>query len=188
MTILDARVSKPSEGGPSFSIANRLTRLAWIITWWLLARWTPREANRWRCFLARAFGARVEAGATIYGSARIWLPAHLSIGRGSTLSPRTNCYNLAPVAIGRDSIVSQGAHLCAGTHDHRDPDFQLVGRPIAIGDRVWIAAEAFVGPGVTVSEGAVLGARGCTFSDLDPWTVYVGNPAAPVAPRALRQR
>ena len=187
MTILDARASRPIDGGPSFSMRNRLTRLAWTIAWRLLAAWTPRQLNGWRCLIARLFGATVAPGATIYGSARIWLPAHLSIARGASIGPGVAVYNMAPIAIGEGTIISQGAHLCAGTHDHRDPAFQLYARPISIGARVWIAAEAFIGPGVAVGEGAVLGARACTFKDLDAWTVYVGNPAQAISERVIRQ-
>ena len=186
MTILDARATRPSEGGPSFSLANRVTRLVWIIVWLLAARWTPKPLNRWRCFLARCFGARVAPGAMIYGSVRIWLPANLEIGAGSSLGPGVNCYCMGPIRIGRNTVVSQGAHLCAGTHDFRDPYFQLQTRPIHIGDRVWIAAEAFVGPGCTVPDGVVLGARGCASGRLTPWTIYAGNPARPIGERVLR--
>ena len=66
--------------------------------------------------------------------------------------------------------------------------FQLRALPIAIGSRVWIAAEAFIGPGVTVNEGAVLGARGCAFRDLAAWTVYVGNPAREIRVRSSPTR
>lgn len=79
--------------------------------------------------------------------------------------------------------MSQGVHLCAGTHDIDDENFQLYAEPITVAAHAWLAAEAFVGPGVTVGEGAVLGARGVAFTDLLPWTVYVGNPA-----RELRKR
>ncbi|MDB5512836.1 MAG: wcaF [Enterovirga sp.] len=85
-------------------------------------------------------------------------------------------------------LVSQGAHLCAGSHDIASPDFQLVARPISVGAESWIAAEAFVGPGVTVGEGTVLGARAAAFRDLEPWTVYSGNPASPLKRRVVRTR
>ncbi len=94
---------------------------------------------------------------------------------------------MAPISVGARTIISQRAHLCAGTHDHRDPAFQLYARPIRIDQDAWIAAEAFIGPGVTVGEGAVLGARGCAFADLDPWTVYSGNPAVSLGPRVMRE-
>jgi putative colanic acid biosynthesis acetyltransferase WcaF len=186
MTILNANDSNPLKGGPSFSLANRLTRLAFGLTWLLLARWTPRQFNPWRMLLLRLFGARLGRGVTVYGSARIWLPAHLEMDDGATLGPGVECYCMAPIAIGAGAIVSQRAHLCAGTHDHRDPHFQLIARPIRIGAQAWIATEAFVGPGVTIGEGAVLGARGCAFGELKPWTVYSGNPAVSVGARAIR--
>ena len=87
------------------------------------------------------------------------------------------------VTIGERAIVSQGAHLCTGTHDISDPSFQLVVRPITIGAGAWIAAEAFVAPGVTCGAGAVLGARGVAFADLEPDFVYRGNPATKIKPR-----
>jgi putative colanic acid biosynthesis acetyltransferase WcaF len=95
-------------------------------------------------------------------------------------------YNVAKVTLWDYAIVSQGANLCTAGHDIEDRHFQTVARPISIGRRAWVAGEAFVGPGVIVGEGAVLGARGCAFRDLDPWTVYVGNPARALKPRRLR--
>ena len=59
----------------------------------------------------------------------------------------------------------------------------LLRSPIVISDYAWIAADAFVGPNVTVGEGALLGARACAMKNLDPWTIYAGNPAAAVRPR-----
>ncbi|WP_349509023.1 hypothetical protein [Neorhizobium sp. NCHU2750] len=81
------------------------------------------------------------------------------------------------IEIGSYALVSQGAHLCGGTHDIDDPHFQLVAKPIVIGRNAWIAAEAFVGPGVTVGEGAVIGARAVAFRPVEPFAVYAGNPA-----------
>src|ERR1700682_4316039 len=59
--------------------------------------------------------------------------------------------------------------------------------PIEIGAHAWVAAKAYVGPGVKVGEGAVLGACGCAFEELKPWTVYIGNPAKPLKQRKLRE-
>jgi putative colanic acid biosynthesis acetyltransferase WcaF len=84
------------------------------------------------------------------------------------------------------AIVSQGAHLCTGTHDVSDPDFRLFARPIVIGERAWVTASAFVGPGVTIGDGAILGARAVTFSDVAPWWIFVGNPARLLKKRVIR--
>jgi putative colanic acid biosynthesis acetyltransferase WcaF len=92
---------------------------------------------------------------------------------------------MAAITLGQYATVSQGTHLCAGSHDINDENFQLIARPIDIGDYAWIAAEAFVGPGVVIGTGAVVGARCVVFSRLEPWTVYIGNPAEAVKARSL---
>ena len=161
----------------SFSLGNKLVRVIWGTTWLLLGRFSPPPMWGWRRLLLRAFGARIGRGARVYGSTRIWLPGNLTLGNGALIGRRVNLYNQGTIRIGRHSVISQDASLCASSHDVEHPGFPLVTRPIAIGDNVWIAAEAFVGPGVTIGDGAVLGARGVAMRPLEPWIYYSGNPA-----------
>jgi putative colanic acid biosynthesis acetyltransferase WcaF len=170
-------------GGPSFGLRHRLERVVWGVAWTMLARWTPPPLYGWRRLVLNAFGARLAPNARVYGSARIWYPRHLAMAENAVLGPGVICYSMAPISIGRDAVISQRAHLCAGTHAVDDPLFQLEAHPIVIEAKAWVAAEAFVGPGVTVHEGAVLGARGVTMRDLPAWTISAGNPA-----RLLRER
>lgn len=99
------------------------------------------------------------------------------VGDNAVVGPGVHCYSMAPIRIGNGATVSQRAHLCAGTHSVDDPEFQLRAMPIEIGAGAWIATEAFVGPGVVVGEGAVLGARAVTVKNLDAWGILLGNPA-----------
>jgi putative colanic acid biosynthesis acetyltransferase WcaF len=170
-------------GAPSFSLGNRLSRALWLVAWTVLARWTPPAARRWRVLLLNLFGARVHPSSVVYASAVIWYPPYLTMAAGSVMGPGVRCYCMAPISLGEGAIVSQRAHLCAGTHDIDDPEFQLEVHPIWIGASAWVGAEAFVGPGVRIGEGAVLGARGVAASDLEAGSVYAGNPA-----RFLRKR
>lgn len=186
--ILDARETSPRTGGVSFSFGSRLTRAAFVLCWTLLAAWTPPPLRGWRRLILRAFGARMGKGANVYASVRIWHPAFLVMGDHATLGRRVNCYNQARVTLSDFAVVSQDATLCAGTHDYEDPEFQLHTRPITLGAHCWVAAEAFVGPGVTVGADAVLGARGVAMRDLEPGMVYAGNPAVAVKPRTLASR
>lgn len=188
MTILDARRSRPLEGGPSFPLSHRLFRLIWQVAWLLLAAWTPPPMRGWRRLLLTWFGADMKPRSDVRASARVWYPPHLRMGECALMGPGSICYNVAPVSLGARTVVSQRAHLCAGSHDVSDPDFQLVAQPIDLEGEVWIAAEAFVGPGVRAQTGAVLGARAVAFSDLAPWTVYVGNPARALKPRTFVDR
>lgn len=184
---LEARRRRPLEGGASFSLRNRLLRLVWQAAWLVLARFTPPPLHGWRRLVLRLFGARVAAGARVHGSAMIWLPANLELGTNCLVGPRVRLYNQGRITIGARTVVSQGAHLCASSHDLSDPHFQLLLRPITIGAQCWIAAEAFVGPGVTMGDRAVLAARGALFADAGADTIYRGNPAVAVRQRVLRQ-
>jgi Acetyltransferase (isoleucine patch superfamily) len=104
----------------------------------------------------------------------------------AVLGPGAKCYCQGRISIAEKAVVSQGAYLCAGTHDISDPNFQLITKPIQIQQRAWVAADAFIGPGVTVGEGAVIGARAVLFKDADAYGVYVGNPAKLIKNRIFR--
>ena len=172
--------------GPCFTLANRARRAVWGVACALLFRPSPRPMHAWRAFLLRAFGARIGRGVHVYPKARVWAPWNLEIGDESGVADDAILYSMAPIVLGRRVVVSQGAHLCAGTHDYEDPGFPLVAQPIRVGDRAWIAAEAFVHPGVTIGEGAVIGARSVVTRDMPAWTVCAGHPCKPIKPRQMR--
>ena len=101
----------------------------------------------------------------------------------SCIGPRAVCYSMTKVFIGHNAVVSQGVHLCTGTHDYNSPSFTLVARPIVIGAYAWICAESFIGPGVSIGEGAVIGARSVVIRDQPGWMVCAGNPCRPLKKR-----
>lgn len=162
---------------PSFPLGHKVKRAMWNVTWLLLASWTPSKWNRWRCFLLVLFGAKLHRSAHVRGSARVWYPPNLEMRERTMISDGVNCYNMAPVRIYRDTLVSQRTHICAGTHDYTLASHPLVVRPIEIGPCAWVAAEAFLSPGCKVAEGCVIGARAVVAGTLEPWKVYSGNPA-----------
>ena len=186
MTLLDAMVSRPMEGGASFSRRNRLFRVAWMVGWLVLARFTPPPLHGWRRLVLTAFGSQIGKGARVHASVSIWNPRNLTLGDGVLVGPGARLYNQGHITIGDRTVVSQRAHLCASSHDIRDPNFQLILRPVTIGERCWIAAESFVGPGAVMRDGAVLAARGVLFGEAEPWGVYSGNPAGLIKHRELR--
>lgn len=100
---------------------------------------------------------------------------------GSCLAAGVDCYCVDKIVLGRDSVVSQRAFLCTATHGHRETGFRLMTGPVVIGENAWVAAEAYIGPGVTVGAGAVAGARAVVVRDVPPGAVVVGNPARVVA-------
>lgn len=173
--------------GPSFSVGNRFARSVFTLVWALGASWTPPPFHVWRVALLRLFGARIGQGVRLYGTTKIWLPSNLEIEDGALIGPRVRLYNQGRVFIGKGAVLSQGSHVCASSHAVHDPNFQLILRPVRISTHAWVAADAFVGPGVTVGEGAVLGARSVAFTDLAAWTIYRGNPAEMIGRRSWQK-
>lgn len=162
----------------SFSLGNRVARAVWGLAWALFVRPSPRPLHAWRAFWLKLFGAKLGHDVHVYPTVKIWAPWQLTIGNRVGIADGVTLYNMAPMTISDDCVVSQGAHLCGGSHDIDSANFQLVAAPITLDPYVWICAEAFIGPGVHIPEGSVIAAR-CVLmrSPKDSWSVYAGNPA-----------
>ena len=91
------------------------------------------------------------------------------------------------ISIGNNSVISQGAFLCTASHDISDPLHSLITAPIIIEDKVWIASDAFIAMGITINEGAVVGARSAVFKNIDKWNVVGGNPAMFIKIRKMKK-
>jgi len=131
------------------------------------------------------FGAKIHHTAHIYSSVKIYKPWNLEMHEYSCLAPEVDCYNVGKVIIGAYSTVSQKSYLCTASHDIKKRDHPLVYKPIVIEEKVWVGADVFVGMGVVVKQGAVVGARSSVFKDVDPWTIVGGNPARFIKNRTL---
>lgn len=173
--------------GPSFTLRNRLARALWGIVCALFFRPTPKPLHAWRAMILRLFGAKLGRRCHVYPKAIIWAPWNLELGDETGVADGAILYNQATIRLGRRVVISQGAHLCSGTHDYEDPGFPLYAKPITVHDHAWIAAEAFIHPGTTIGEGAVVGARSVVTKDVPPWMVSAGHPCKPIKPRVLKK-
>jgi putative colanic acid biosynthesis acetyltransferase WcaF len=166
-----------------FSQREQIGRILWWIGGFLLFQGSLRPMYAWRRWVLRLFGARVGRGASIQRSVRIDLPWNLEIGRGSTLGENVWVHNLGKVRIGDYVTISQRVFLCTGTHDYTRPEFDILRKPVCIQRGVWVAADAFIGPGVTIGENAVIGVRSVVLKDMPSGMVCVGHPCVPRKPR-----
>jgi putative colanic acid biosynthesis acetyltransferase WcaF len=173
---------------PSFSVSNRMGRLAWSIVWALFFRPSPRPFHARRAILLRGFGAKLGPNCHFYPRSRVWAPWNLECADGVTLGDEAEIYNPSLVTMGSHAIVSQQAYICGATHDYNDPAFPLISFPMSLGAYSWVCARASVSPGINVGEGAVLGLGSVATRDLEPWTVYAGVPAQRVKQRVGREQ
>jgi putative colanic acid biosynthesis acetyltransferase WcaF len=171
--------------GPSFSLQNRLKRVLWEVTAFCLFRYSPRPFHAWRRFLLRCFGAKVGKGVHVYPGVKIWAPWNLDLADQCGIANGVNLYAQDKILVGRRTVISQGTYICTGTHDYTKAGFPLITRPIVIKNDAWISAEAFIHPGVTINEGAVIGARSVVHKDMPAWMVCAGFPCKPLKPRVI---
>lgn len=169
------------------SLANKIGRLLWSIVWLLFFRPSPKPFHVWRRLLLRIFGARIGKGVCSHASAKIWAPWNLEMGDYSCLGHEVDCYCVDKIEIGAYSTVSQYSFLCTATHDYEDKTMPLVTAPISVGDNVWVCSDVFVGPGVKVGVGSVVGARSSVYKDVAPWSVVSGNPAKFMKARIINE-
>ncbi len=159
--------------------------ILWDLVQTFLIHPSPHPFYAWRRFWYRVFGATIGENVLLRKSVHCNYPWRLSIGKNSWIGDEATLYCLQYVHIGENVVISQQSYLCSGTHDHRDPHFGLIVKPIVIEDGAWVALGALVMPGVTVHAGALVGARAVLTKDALAWTIYQGLPAHSVGQRIL---
>lgn len=167
-----------------YTRGEQVLRILWMAGS-VVFRLTPRPCFGLRRLILRCFGARVGRKVNVYPSTRIYFPWNVEIGDFSSIGEWALIYNLGKVTIGDSASISHRAHLCAGTHDHTKADLPLLKLPISIGSSVWVCADAFIGPDVSIGEGAVVAAASVVVKGVAPWTIVGGNPAKFIKDRQM---
>jgi putative colanic acid biosynthesis acetyltransferase WcaF len=166
----------------------KLARLLWDIVYLLAYRWLPKSCfGRWRLFLLKRFGAKIGKGCSIAPSCRIWAPWNMDLSDYVCLAEGVDFYCVSPIRLGSHATISQRAFLCSASHDISSLSRPLIHSPISIKEHAWVCAEAFIGPGVNVGEGAVVAARAVVVKDVEPWMVVGGNPSKILKKRELEK-
>ena len=167
-------------------VRNIFTRIVWSMVWIVAAKWMPRFFfNRWRALLLRMFGAKIGKSCRLTGSMEVWIPSRLRMGSFVWIDRNVYLYDVDRITIGDNAIISDGAYICTASHDITQGNFPLTTEPVTIGAGAWIAAHAKILPGITIGEGAVVGAGAVVTRDVEPWTVVAGNPARFIKKRVV---
>jgi len=130
-----------------------------------------------RNFLLRSFGARIGRKVIIRSGVNITFPWRFVAGDHVWIGESVLILSLAPVTLGSHVCLSQRVFLCTGSHVWQSETFDLLTQPITLEDEVWIAAQAFIGPGTTVGQGSVVGAGTVLLKSIPTNSVAKGNPA-----------
>ena len=187
MSVKDEGINYMADFPQPYTKTEKAKRALWNIAWTILIRPCPRGKffSKWRRFVYRLFGAKLADTASVHASARVFMPWNLEMAPYSVIGDNAEIYNPALVKLGRNCVISQHAYLCTTSHNIYSKRHEQIDKPIIMEDRSWVATDAFVGMGVTIGEGAVVGARASVFKDVEPWTVVGGNPAKFIKKRVI---
>lgn len=182
------RIERHTPGHVSKGV--KLKRLAWNVTEALLFRpFITPVFRKWRIALLRLFGAKVEWDANVYATVKVWAPWMLQMGHRACLGPEVICYNQDWVVLEDDVVVSQYSYLCTAGHDishSNTAEAGLITAPIILHCNAWVGSRAFIGMGVEIGVGSVVGATASVYKAVEPWTVVGGNPAKVIKKRELK--
>lgn len=156
---------------------QKIKILLWEYCWLLLCSWTPKPANRWRIFWLKLFGANIYGKPFVHQRARVQIPWNLTLHHHATLGDRANAYSLGKIEIHEHATVAQESYICTGTHAFDRPEKNLITKPIIVKAHAFIGARAFILPGVTIGEHAIVGACSLVTKSVAAHTTVKGNPA-----------
>jgi maltose O-acetyltransferase len=112
-------------------------------------------------------------------------PERIHVGHHVNFSAFLHVWANGGVRIGSRVMIASHVAITTVTHDYQAPVMwgSLVSKAISIEDDVWIGAHAVILPGITIGQGAVVGAGSVVTRDVPPYAIVTGSPA-----RALRFR
>lgn len=166
---------------------SRVTLASWFFigSWLLSTRTLPFYALK-RAIL-RLFGARVGMGVVIKPGVKIKYPWMIELGDDSWVGEDVWFDNLAPITVADNCCISQGAYLCTGNHDYRNPQFTLVVAPIRLERCVWVGAKAIICPGVTIEKGGIALAGSVITKNIGVLEIHGGNPGTFLRHRTIQE-
>ena len=168
-----------------WSVGQRLKMIIWGYVWSLFCVWTPKPANLWRLFWLKLFGCKIYGKPFVHQRARIQIPWNLILHDRACLGDRANVYSLGIIEIFDNATVAQEVYLCSGTHAFDKPSMNLITKKIIIEKNVFIGARAFVMPGITIGENAIVGAGSLVNRSVEKNTIVGGNPAKIIKSRTM---
>lgn len=168
----------------------KLKNMVWKFVNRTLFRFSPPILTifrKYRVLLVRCFGGKIDWNASLHPTAIIDYPWNLRMGQKSSLGEKCWVYAMANISIGELSCIGKDTYLLTGSHDIERSTFDLITRPITIGNGCWVATASTVLPGVQIGDYSVIAAGSVVSKNVDSNTVVGGNPAKFIKHRIIKE-
>lgn len=136
---------------------------------------TPDEVHS---YLERITGCPIDPSVTLLPPFYVDFGRNIRLGKGCFIQQGCTFFDRGGITIGNEVFIGPKVNLITINHDSNPENRSATyGRPIIIEDRVWIGINSTVLPGVTIGQGAIVGAASVVTKDVAPNTIVAGNPA-----------
>lgn len=169
---------------------SKLKNAFWKLINKTVFRFTPPHFDifrKYRVMLLRLFGGQIDWDVSIHPSANIEYPWNLKMESKSSLGENCWAYAMAPIHIGKFTCIGKDVYLLTGSHDIEKETFDLITKPINIGDGCWIATAATILPNVTIGNFCVVAASSVVTKSIEANSIVGGNPAKFIKKRVIKE-
>lgn len=169
---------------------EKVKNMAWKFVNKTAFRFTPSHLTifrKWRVLLFRCFGGKIDWNASLHPTAVIDYPWNLRMGTKSSLGERCWVYAMASITIGKLSCIGKEVYLLTGSHDITRNTFDLITKPITIGDGCWLATSATILPGVSIGDYSVVATGSVVVKSIEDHSIIGGNPAKFIKKRIIKE-
>ena len=156
---------------------RRLTEVAYNLIF------THVPSHQVRLSILALAGARIGKSCSILRGTTVLAADNLEIGNSVSIGFRCMLDARGGLSIGDRTVLASDTQIITAAHEVDSPTFDAYMAPVRLGTYVWLASRVTVLPGVTISDGAVVGACSLVRSDVGPGEVAAGVPA-----RFIKQR
>lgn len=167
-------------------IFRKIRYALWLITSNIFFLTNIPYPNKFKALILKFFGGKIGNNVVIKPWVKIKFPWMLTLGNAVWLGESVWIDNISEVKIGNNVCISQGALLITGNHNYSGEMFELISKPIIIEDGVWVCAKTIIIGGITLHSHAVLAINSLALRDIEPYSIYSGNPAIFIKDRIIK--
>ncbi|WP_294590153.1 hypothetical protein [uncultured Phocaeicola sp.] len=169
-----------------FSLSTKIKIRLWNFINCTFFRWSPFFARKYRVWLTRCFGSKIDYTCSLDNQCKIVAPWLLTMGAYSSLGEGSLVKCRAEIKIGSRTCIGKDVIMMSGSHNINSLHFEFITKPITIGDNVWVATRSMIQAGVTIGDWAVIGAMSLVTKDVESWSIVGGIPAKFIKKRIIK--
>jgi putative colanic acid biosynthesis acetyltransferase WcaF len=164
---------------------NIVRKLLWYYVSILIFQGGVFPISKLKVFILRLFGAKIGSNVNIKPQVYVKFPWRLQVGNNVWIGEKVWIANEANVTIGNNVCLSHECLILSGGHNYSKVTFDVYANPIIIEDGAWLGAQSSIGGGIIIGSHAVLAMKSVANSNLEPYSVYRGNPAIKIRERII---